>query len=80
MGMFDDITCVPPTPCIKCREPITEGWQSKNGPCQLLQLPYWHVEYFYTSCEKCGAWNEYYLRKTVGPDYRPIQDYEQGGR
>lgn len=83
MGMFDDITDVPPMNCRKCGTPL-EGWQSKDGPCELEKLPYWEVSNFYTSCHKvvsddplrryCGEWHEYVRRVPLGP--RPITDYE----
>lgn len=80
MGMFDDITLVPAIKCRKCGHIIAAGWQSKDGPCQLEKLPYWHVRNFYTFCrgksngKDCGEWHEYTLRE---PQLiRPISDYD----
>jgi hypothetical protein len=45
-------------PCYRCGRTLTD-WQSKSGPCLLERLTPQDVMYFYTSCNGCGAWNEY---------------------
>ena len=56
MGMFDYVEYE--APCYKCGHILTE-WQSKDGPCLLEDLTISDVSYFYESCSKCSAWNEY---------------------
>jgi len=72
MGMFDDVTEVPQQKCQGCGTDLA-GWQSKDGPCQLEQIPFWRVSEFYTSCHKCGMWHQFDLR--VEPTPRPLSDY-----
>lgn len=71
MGMFDYVKFS--APCIKCGEKI-QGFQSKDGPCELKHLDYWEVDYFYANCKKCDTWNEYH-RINKKP-FAPISDYE----
>ncbi len=71
--MFDDITDVPVLNCRRCGHPLA-GWQSKDGACQLDQIPYWKVRNFYAACRKCHEWHEYQLISPAEP--RPITDYE----
>jgi hypothetical protein len=75
MGMFDDITDVPPLNCRKCGAPVS-NWQSKDGDCQLEKIPYWEVRDFYSMCsnEKCREWHQYHLKEPAIP--RPFSDYE----
>lgn len=80
MGMFDYVSA----PIIKCRkcgsELAAHTWQSKDGPCELKELPFWQVRNFYQMChnevggKKCGEWHEYVLREPALP--RPIEDYD----
>jgi hypothetical protein len=73
MGMFDYVE-TPPIKCQACDNMITE-WQSKDRECILDRLQYWEVENFYTSCNKCKAWNEYQLpRRARQP--KPLEDYK----
>jgi hypothetical protein len=73
MGMFDDITEVPPQKCRECGAKLGR-WQSKDGPCQLLELPFWKVNQFYTSCDKCGVWHQF--DRVVDPPPVPLSDYQ----
>jgi hypothetical protein len=74
MGMFDWVSQVPPVACRKCLKPIEGGWQSKDGDCQLNNIPYWNVRNFYTDCPHCNAWNEYRLK--AAHVVLPLTDYE----
>ena len=62
--MFDfvDFTCDCPT-CGK----LIKGFQSKDGPCQLLKLKPLQVDRFYTACGNCNSWIEY-VRDVEAPD------------
>ena len=54
--MFDYVTYK--TPCPKCGSEINE-WQSKDRewPGMVRLLPA-DVDYFHTSCDRCGVWLE----------------------
>jgi len=64
MGMYDYIKHE--ANCPNCGKPL-EGFQSKDGPCNLKTLKPQQVSNFYTECEKdksedkggCGAWVEF---------------------
>lgn len=62
MGMFDDVRYS--APCFKCGHTIT-GWQSKDGPCELLLIEPTEVNDFYGDCRKCGAFNYFKVVKRV---------------
>lgn len=51
MGMFDNVRFE--MKCPLCGESVN-GFQSKDGPCELLDLEPKDVRDFYDSC-KCGA-------------------------
>lgn len=72
MGMFDYIN-------FKCDCPVCgaeiEGFQSKDGPSDLVTLEYWEVDRFYSECPKCLAWIDF-IREGKKP-YAPINDYKQ---
>jgi hypothetical protein len=74
MGMFDYISHVPEVKCRKCAEPLS-GWQSKDWSCLLETIPFWYVENFYTSCNKCHEWHEFDTRVMPLPPERPFSDY-----
>ena len=71
MGMFDWILA-PKIKCPKCSE-ILDGFQSKDGPCELEQLEYEKVENFYTSCQSCGSWISF--KKKEVDELDPIPNY-----
>jgi hypothetical protein len=73
MGMYDEITDVPPLPCRKCGT-LVLNWQSKDAGCQLARIPYWEVGQFYAACPKCHEWHQYELKQPAIP--RPLSDYE----
>lgn len=73
MGMFDDITEVPPQKCQGCGADLS-GWQSKDGPCRCDEVPFWKVSVFYTSCDKCGMWHQF--DRKVDPPRVPLADYQ----
>ena len=60
MGMFDWIKYE--AKCEKCGEQL-KGFQSKDGPCELLKLEPKDVINFYTSCDKCNAWHDFTVDK-----------------
>jgi hypothetical protein len=70
--MFDYIKT--PELLCECGEKLT-GFQSKDGECSLLELDYWQVDNFYTSCNSCNK-RVTYSRFNDKP-YVPISDYEQ---
>ena len=61
MGMFDRVDVV--VRCPKCNTKV-EGFQSKDGPCELLMLPLARVDNLYAKCpnEDCGMWLEFERR------------------
>ena len=58
MGMFDSIKDFKIN-CPECGE-MVDDFQTKEGACILLDLDYWEVDTFYSECDKCHAWIEYY--------------------
>lgn len=63
MSMFDWVdyeeTC-------SCGE-VIEGFQSKDGECQMVTYKPWNVRSFYSNCDKCDKWVEYRFKgKKVG--------------
>lgn len=54
--MFDDVAIE--LPCPKCSAPLT-GFQSKDGPCEMLTVTPADVANFYARCKKCDTWVEY---------------------
>ncbi len=55
MGMFDWINYK--CNCPKCGKEVT-GFQSKDGPCELKNLPSRAVNNLYSSCDDCNVWIE----------------------
>ena len=55
MGMFDYVDYN--ISCKKCGCTV-DGFQSKDGPCELKTLPVTIVKNFYSSCPSCGTWVE----------------------
>jgi len=70
MGMFDDIRYE--MPCPECGVKV-DGFQSKDGPCNMDILDFWEVRNFYAPCP-CGAWIEFNLKPPPKP--YSIDDYE----
>ena len=58
MGMFDWVDFE--TECPNCGN-LVDGFQSKDGPCELGTISPFSVDYFYSRCELCCK------RLTVGP-------------
>lgn len=73
MGMFNYINFK--TKCPNCGTDV-DGFQSKDGLCQLDTLEYWQVKKFYSSCPKCNTWIEYVLPKEAQPK-TPISEYKR---
>ena len=70
MGMFDWINFE--MYCPICGNKVI-GFQSKSANCNLEYLDFWQVDNFYSSCEQCGTWIEFRLKK----DRKfTIDDYE----
>ena len=53
MGMFDNVEYV--CDCPNCGG-LVQGFQSKDGPCEMKVLKPADVGYMYTSCENCQTW------------------------
>ena len=70
MGMFDWVN-YPEKPCWKCRT-LVSGWQSKDAECNLNTIEPAKVQRFYTSCDSCGAWNEY---KVIAKEVQVEEDH-----
>lgn len=62
MGMFDYVDFE--ANCPICGNYLTE-WQSKDGPCGMMEIPVTAVDQFYTSCKRCGTWIHYQIRRMV---------------
>ena len=62
MGMFDFVEYK--ADCSKCGVALPE-FQSKDGECLMETLQPKDVRTFYTSCDKCGTWNQF---KVVATD------------
>jgi len=60
MGMFDYIEHE--ANCESCGEPLS-GFQSKDNVCELKTLKPSDVDVFYTSCDKCNAWHNFYVKR-----------------
>ena len=76
MGMFDRIK-------FSCRCPYCgatmNGFQSKDGDCNLDDIEFWEVDFFYASCKGCSVWVEFSAPSRPQPP-RPIEDYEMSFR
>lgn len=57
MGMFDYVDFI--VECPECGS-LMRDFQSKDGPNNLDHLQPWEVNNFYSSCESCGAWIDYF--------------------
>ena len=60
MGMFDYVNYR--ADCWKCGTPLAK-FQSKDGPCELKILEPHDVDYFYSNCNSCNAWNEFHVER-----------------
>lgn len=74
MGMFDWVDFK--TDCPKCGHEV-DGFQSKDGPCQLLHLTPLMVDRFYSSCRGCKARIEYNraAKATLPPEVGSMDDF-----
>lgn len=72
MGMFDYVNFS--VDCPNCGKKV-DGFQSKDGKCELEKIPYWKVRYFYSPCDNCEAWINFSLKENAEP-YIPIENYE----
>ena len=68
MGMFDWVEA--PGVLCKCGRIVT-GWQSKDGPCGMIQISRERVWNYHASCE-CGAWHEF--RRIPIPEFEHFID------
>jgi hypothetical protein len=75
MGMFDDIKYE--LDCPACGTHLS-GFQSKDGPCEMLLLEPREVEHFYNSCPGCNAWIDFWVtpptKAHVTAKYRTYQE------
>ena len=59
MGMFDwvDVT----VRCPQCQS-VVDGFQRKDGPCELLTLPLERVDHLYAKCKNpiCCLWIDFH--------------------
>jgi hypothetical protein len=55
MGMYDDVEFK--CDCPNCGE-MVDGFQSKDGPCELKTLTPDRVLCWYSNCSHCGTWVE----------------------
>lgn len=69
MGMFDWVQH-PSEPCWNCAKPVSD-WQSKDADCTLDTVEPSAVRRFYSSCDACGAWNQYKVIPGVGWTVKP---------
>ena len=58
MGMYDDIKFE--IKCPNCKNKM-DNFQSKNGPCIMIELNFYQVDRFYASCLNCNTWVEFNL-------------------
>jgi len=56
MGLFDYVNFK--TDCPNCGEPVT-GFQTKDGDPYMAIVEPDTISYFYSGCDKCGAWIVY---------------------
>ena len=76
MGMYDYVTDVPEVTC-SCGAEVT-GWQTKDFSRQLVEIPYWEVDNFYTMCDSCKAWHEFNREVPAPPRPEvPITNYKR---
>lgn len=64
MGMFDWINFK--CPCPKCGQEVS-GFQSKDRSCDLNTIEPDDVDNFYSSCDACKTWVEFYRPHTNNP-------------
>ena len=64
MGMFDYVHFE--MVCPKCAE-MVRGFQSKDAGCNLDTIEPDGLQNFYTSCDACGAWIEFYRERHQPP-------------
>lgn len=73
MGMFDSINFK--MNCPRCKKDMGD-FQSKDGPCLLIELEFFEVDNFYTSCNHCLTWVEFTLNKRPNRKLT-IKDYDK---
>ena len=60
MGMFDYVAYE--CDCEKCGEPLS-NFQSKDAACNMDTIGPSQVDYFYTTCDKCGSWHDFEVNR-----------------
>jgi hypothetical protein len=60
--MFDYVRYI--APCKQCGRTLTD-FQTKDTACFMEQVDLDKCHRFYTSCDGCGAWNEYQVTTQV---------------
>lgn len=77
MGMYDIVTGVEED-CPDCGKPIEGGhWQSKWGPCELLNLDFRELDGFRGYCHACKLSIDYTYRDDTHPENRFRQALER---
>lgn len=76
MGMYDTVRFA--IPCPECGEPVS-GFQSKDGPCELLELQPHDVSNFYAPCRSCETWIEF-TRQKPQPHTGPLPGWDMETR
>ena len=69
MGVYDIVkySC----PCPVCGEKL-DNFQSKSGPCAMIEVEVWEVDNFYGSCYNCGKWVKFKRKRPhPRPDWTP---------
>jgi len=69
MGMFDYVNFK--VECPKCGWPV-EGFQSKDGKCELETVEPETVEEFYSTCKQCDQWIQYEVVKPVDLHFKQV--------
>jgi hypothetical protein len=74
MGLFDHVKGVPKVICKYCFASLDDNWQSNDGPCELLEIPFGKLRYFYNYCSKCAAFHQYRVAVEDIPEI-PIEKF-----
>ena len=48
--------------CKNCGSPL-DGFQSKDNVCELKTLTPCDVDSFYTNCDLCDTWHDFYVKR-----------------
>lgn len=75
MGMFDWVDII--VKCPQCNTKVS-GFQSKDGPCELLTIPLDRVDHLYTRCNNpdCDLWLDFTRRYPLTDEALPGFDLD----